>query len=90
MYCYYYGLESYGGFIMNCEVYNRFKDVVPVMRLDEMDAVEVGKSCKTAFSIIGYSPKNLDESIEKAWESSTALSLFEFIYDVYEVDCDES
>lgn len=73
---------------MNCEVYNRFAQIVPVQRLDELSAEEVSNSCNVAFKIIGYTPKNLEKSIEKAWESSTALSLFEFIYDVYEVDVD--
>ena len=72
--------------MVDCEVYNRFKEVVPVERLDDLSYDEVKKDCNVAFKIIGYSPKNLDTSIEKAWESSTALSLFEFIYDVYEVD----
>lgn len=75
---------------MNCEVYDRFKEVVPVKRLDEMTVDDVILSCKTAFSIIGYSSNNIEKSIEKAWESSTALSLFEFICGVYEVDTDES
>lgn len=75
---------------MNCEVYNRFKEIVPVKRLDEMTGTEVLKSCKIAFEIVGYTPKNLEESVDISWETSTALSLFEFIYDVYEVDSDES
>lgn len=71
---------------MNCEIYNRFKEIVPVERLDNLSPVEVKRDINIAFQIIGYSPKNLDESMSKAWETSTALSLFEFIYDVYEVD----
>ena len=74
---------------MNCEIYNRFKEIIPVKRLDEMTGTEILKSCKIAFEIIGYSPNNLEESVSKAEESSTALSLFEFIYDVYEVDSNE-
>ena len=73
---------------MNCEVYNRFRDVVPVQRLDELSSDEVIRDCNIAFKIIGYTPKNLEKSVEKAWETSTALSLFEFIYDVWEVDND--
>lgn len=73
---------------MNCEVYNRFKEIVPVKRLDEMTGTDIFKSVDIAFKIIGYSPNNLEESIKVAEESSTALSLFEFIYDVYEVDVD--
>ena len=71
---------------MNCEVYNRFKEVIPVKRLDEMSSDEVIQSVNVAFKIIGHESDNIEESVEKAWESSTALSLFEFVYDVYEVD----
>lgn len=71
---------------MNCEVYDRFKEVVPVQRLDEMSSDDVELSIKTAFSIIGYHPNNLKGSMGEAWETSTALSLFEFICEVYEVD----
>ena len=76
--------------MISCEVYDRFKEVIPVERLDELSTIEVERCCKTAFSIIGYSPIDLEKSIEKAWEFSTALSLFEFICDVYEVDTDDS
>lgn len=76
--------------MVDCEVYNRFKDVVPVERLDDLSYDEVKEDINIAFKIIGYSPKNLDKSIEKTWESSTALSLFEFVYDVYEVDSNDS
>lgn len=71
---------------MNCQVYDRFKEVIPVKRLDEMDVADVFTSCKVAFEIIGYSATDLDGSVEQAWAYSSAESLFEFICDVYEVD----
>lgn len=71
---------------MNCEIYDRFKEVIPVKRLDEMDLDDVFKSCRTAFEIIGYTANDLDRSIEEAWAYSSAESLFQFICDVYEVD----
>ena len=71
---------------MNCEVYNRFKEIVPVKRLDEMTPSEIGESINIAFKIIGYSPNNLKKSLEVAIYESEAVSLFQFIYDVYEVD----
>lgn len=71
---------------MNCEVYNRFREVIPIERLDDLTHDEVTTNCKVAFEVIGYKPNNLKESIKKVEESSTALSLFEFIYEVYEVD----
>lgn len=71
---------------MNCEVYNRFKEIVPVKRLDEMTPSEIDESINIAFKIIGYSPNNLKKSLEEAIYESEAVSLFQFIYDVYEVD----
>ncbi len=71
---------------MNCEVYNRFKEIVPVKRLDEMTPSEIDESINIAFKIIGYSPNNLKKSLEVAIYESEAVSLFQFIYDVYEVD----
>lgn len=75
---------------MNCEIYNRFKEIVPVKRLDEMTPSEIDKSIDVAFQIIGYTPKNLEKSLEVAIYESEATSLFQFIYDVYEVDSNES
>ena len=74
---------------MNCEVYNRFKEIVPVKRLDEMTPSEIGESINIAFKIIGYSPNNLKKSLEVAIYESEAVSLFQFIYDVYEVDSND-
>lgn len=67
-------------------VYNRLKEVCPQKSLSEMDILEVQKACRVAFEIIGYSPENFDESFMKTWESSERDDLYEFIYDVWEVD----
>ena len=70
----------------NREVYERFKEVVPPTKLEDVDIIEVEKACNTAFKIIGYKPQNFDESFSKAWRRSIADMLFEFIFDVYMED----
>ena len=69
-------------------VYDRFSEIVPVENLENLDILEVKKSLKIAWEIIGYSPKNLEKSFKKVWENSEATSLFEFIYEVWEEDYD--
>lgn len=71
---------------MNEDVRERFHEITPSKNLREIDLDDVFKSCRTAFEIIGYSPVNLDSSIEQAWSYSSAETLCEFICDVYEVD----
>ena len=67
-------------------VYERLQEIVPLKMLDELSVDEVKSDCITAFEIIGYKSRDLDKVIETTWERSDALSLNDFIYDVWEVD----
>lgn len=75
---------------MSEAIRERFQEVVPYRLLRQTDVDEVFKSCRNAFSIIGYSPVDLDGSIEQAWAYSSAETLSEFIYDVYVVDTNDA
>ena len=64
----------------------RFKEITPDDNLEDLDVIEVEKAVDIAFEIIGYNPVDKDKSFNTAWTSSGAVKLWEFIYDVWEVD----
>ena len=51
--------------------------------MSELDILEAKKSCKVAFEIIGFKPRNFDEAFQKTWESSEATMLSDFVYSVW-------
>lgn len=61
----------------------RFRDICPCKSLIEIDVLEVESDCKTAFEIIGFHPSDFDVAFNKAWETSDATDLADFIYDVW-------
>ena len=68
------------------DAYERFREIVPPRKLEDMDVIEVETSTKIAFKVIGYAPKNFEDSFTKAWRRSVSTMLFEFIFDVYMED----
>jgi len=68
------------------DIYERFEDIVPKRKLEDMDIIEVEKDCRVAFKIIGYTPKDFEASFANAWRQSVATMLFEFVFDVYMED----
>ena len=66
-------------------VRKRLEDICPVRRLEDMDILEVEKSCHVAFEIIGLEHRNerFDKAFKKAWENSDAEMLWEYIYCVW-------
>ena len=68
------------------DVYERFEDIVPRKKLEDMDIIEVEEDCKIAFKIIGYTPKDFEASFAKVWRQSIATMLFEYVFDVYMED----
>ena len=67
----------------------RFDEICPQKWLSVMDIIEVEEDVKTAFSIIGFKPNDFDKAFEEAWKTSHALTLSDFVYDVWWC-CDES
>lgn len=57
----------------NRDVYERFQEVVPTVKLEDMDIIEVEKAVNVAFKIIGYKPQNFDESFSKAWKDPSPI-----------------
>ena len=68
---------------MSAIVKARLEEICPNQNLSEIDVIEAEKSCMIAFKIIGYVPEDFDKSFKKAWESSDAELLSEFVFDVW-------
>ena len=68
------------------DVYERFKEIVPPRKMEDLDVIEVETSTKIAFKVIGYTPKDFGKSFSSAWRHSVGTMLFEFIFDVYMED----
>lgn len=71
---------------MSSLMYHRFAEICPDKRLEDMTSDEVKEDCRIAFLIVGYTPNDLDASFEKAWETSDATELYEYVFDVWLVD----
>jgi len=67
-------------------VRERLKEICPIEKVSEVDIVEVKRDCMIAFEVIGYNPKNFDESFQKTWESSDAEDLCDFVYELWKCD----
>lgn len=67
-------------------VRDRLKEVCPVYELKDKDIDDVEVDVRVAFHIIGYNPQNFSESFRKAWETSDATLLWEFVYDIWRMD----
>ncbi len=66
---------------------HRFKEITPDQSVKDCSLDELLSSCQTAFSIVGYTPKNLENSFDKVFENTdTNTSLFIFIFDVFRED----
>lgn len=68
------------------DVYERFAEVIPRDKLENLDIIEVERATRTAFRVIGYVPRDFKESFNRAWRHSVAVMLFEFVFDVYMED----
>jgi hypothetical protein len=67
-------------------VQGRLKEVCPPTLLAEMDADEIERAVNVGFQIINYKPVDVAEAMRKANENSTAVWLWEYIYDVWRCD----
>lgn len=69
------------------EIYNRFKEVCPLVQIGDYTDEELKLAVVVAFKIIGYPPKEMEASIITAQSKHLkSTMLYEFIYTVYEVD----
>jgi len=66
----------------------KFKEVCPEHRLQDMYMIDVEKETLHAFKQIGYNPsKTVKKAIDKAWVNSNRTdSLYEFVYKVWRDD----
>ena len=58
---------------------SRFREFVPSKNLENLDVIQVESDCRTAFNIIGFDPDDFEVAFNKAWESSDASTLSDFI-----------
>ena len=70
---------------MNDIVRERIREITPSENVDEMSISELENSCKIAFEIIGYFPKNLSKAVARASDSNVH-ELSDFIYEVWRLD----
>ena len=68
------------------DVFERFKEICPKVKVSELGLDELKKCCRIAFKIIGFTPSDLDGNFDKAWGHSRARDLYEFIFDVWRID----
>ena len=69
------------------EIYDRLVEIIPPHNLSELELEELQVYCKIAFNVIGYEPKNLENSFDKVFKSSSDFhELSDFIYSVYKED----
>ena len=64
-------------------VYERFQEIIPKRKVADLTAEEIMHDCKIAFEIIGYEPNDLKKAFTKAWETSKAVEVYEFVFDVF-------
>ena len=68
------------------DIYDRFKEIVPLQKIEEMDVIEVENATKIAFKVVNYTPRDFEGAFTRAWRRSVGVVLFEFIFDVYMED----
>lgn len=71
----------------NPQIRDRFTEICPVVNLEDLSIIDAEKDVGIAFKIIGFKPSNFEEAFEKAWRTSNAYRLDEFVYDVWR-ECD--
>ena len=71
---------------MSSIMYHRFKEICPPTKLEDMNPNEIKRDIGIAFEIVGYDPTDLNKAISRAWETTKAEYLFEFVFDVWLVD----
>ena len=64
-------------------VYGRLEEICPVKDTREMSEDELINDCNVAFKIIGYSPKNLKDSVHSVLENQEIPILYEFVFQVW-------
>lgn len=64
----------------------RLEDICPKKSIEDCTLDELIKDTNVAFEIIGYSPIDLNKSVEKVYLNCESGPLWKFIYDVWSVD----
>ena len=65
----------------------RLEDICPKKYIEDCTLDELIKDTNVAFEIIGYSPINLNKSVEEVYlNARESVLLWEFIYNVWSVD----
>ena len=67
-------------------VRDRLKEICPDEHIQDLSISELKEDCNVAFKIIGYEPKNLDETVDKVYMDYDFENLYEFIFKVWEMD----
>ena len=67
-------------------VYERVREICPQKKIADMSVSDIKHDCRVAFAILGYEVIDLNKAFERAWESSNAIMLYEFVFDVWEAD----
>lgn len=75
-------------FSMSEIMLEKFKNVCPEMRLQDMYMVDVEEETLKAFDSVGYVPtKTVKKAMDKAWVNSDRRDfLYEFVYKVWRDD----
>ena len=64
----------------------RLEDICPKKSIEDCTLDELIKDTNVAFEIIGYSPVDLNKSVEEVYLNCESGLLWKFIYDVWSVD----
>lgn len=64
----------------------RLEDICPKKSIEDCTLDELIKDTNVAFEIIGYSPVDLNKSVEEVYLKYESVPLWKFIYDVWSVD----
>ena len=66
----------------------RLEDICPKKYIEDCTLDELINDTNVAFEIIGYSPTDLNKSVEEIYSNTreSAVPLWEFVYDVWSVD----
>ena len=67
-------------------IFNRFVDVCPEKKIEDMSDEELLKAVKVAFDIIGYNPINLEKAMDFINKTANVEYLSEYVYFVWEAD----
>jgi len=68
-------------------IQDRIYEIVPKKDIADFDVDQLAKECNVAFQIIGYNPKNLENSVNEVFKSShKPLELPDFILSVWLID----